>query len=202
MGYVSKWFRTYGYAEVLGGFLIGAYPLDADDVATLARMRIERVVNLAQDREYQEGAREEVESALAAADIAEYRFPMVDHGELPADKIEEAVVDVAEWLGEGHHVYLHCRAGWQRSAAVAAGVVALRNGLDIQDALDHVHEHKPSAEPLPHQLEDLLRWWEERANSGPGESDEGVEGDGEAGPGAEGGGDAGAADEAAGASEL
>lgn len=184
---MSKWFRTYGYAEVLGGFLIGAYPLDADDVATLARMGIERVVNLAQDREYPGDARQEVEGALAEAGIAEYRFRMIDHGELPADKIEEAVVDVAEWLGEGDHVYLHCRAGWQRSAAVAAGVVALRNGLDIQDALDHVHEHKPSAEPLPHQLEDLLRWWEERANSGPGKGDGGAE---DGGAAVEGGGDA------------
>src|SRR5207248_2493797 len=55
--------------------------------------------------------------------------------------------------------YLHCRAGWQRSAAVAAGVVALRDGLDIDEALDFVRRRKPSADPLPHQREDLRRWW-------------------------------------------
>ena len=58
--------------------------------------------------------------------------------------------------------YLHCRAGWQRSAAVAAGIVAVREGMEIEDALAFVQLRKPSADPLPHQREDLRRWWEQR----------------------------------------
>jgi hypothetical protein len=45
---------------------------------------------------------------------------------------------------------------------VAAGVVALRDGLDIEEALAFVQRRKPSADPLPHQREDLRRWWDER----------------------------------------
>ena len=43
--------------------------------------------------------------------------------------------EVGRWLDAGERTYLHCRAGWQRSAAVAAGVVAVRAGIDIDEAL-------------------------------------------------------------------
>jgi len=64
---------------------------------------------------------------------------------------------------------VHCRAGRQRSPAVAAGVVALRHGLDIDAALELVQARKPSAEPLPHQREDLRRWWQARGGTTPAE---------------------------------
>ena len=55
--------------------------------------------------------------------------------------------------------YVHCRAGWQRSASVAAGAVAVFNDVDISTALDWVRSHKSTANPLPHQRADLLDWW-------------------------------------------
>ena len=70
------------------------------------------------------------------------------------------------WLDEGTRTYLHCRAGWQRSAAVAAGVVAVRTGREIDAALAYVQERKPSADPLPHQREDLRGWWAARGDGG------------------------------------
>jgi protein-tyrosine phosphatase len=62
-------------------------------------------------------------------------------------------------MDEGRRVYLHCRAGWQRSAAVAAAVIALREELDIEEALDVLRERRPVAAPLEHQRADLLAWW-------------------------------------------
>jgi protein-tyrosine phosphatase len=69
---------------------------------------------------------------------------------------------VGEWLREGQNVYVHCRAGWQRSAAIAAALIAVRDGVDIDEAIAQVQLRKPSADPLPHQREDLWRWWHER----------------------------------------
>jgi hypothetical protein len=46
---------------------------------------------------------------------------------------------------------------------VAAAVIALREGLDIEQALEVVRERKPRAEPLEHQREDLVAWWAARA---------------------------------------
>ena len=162
---VSTWFRTYGFADVLDGLLIGAYPLDRDDVGMLEWVGIERVLNLVEDEEYRPGDREKVESALEDAGIDEYRLELTDYGGLSADELEIAVLEINAWLDDGIRTYLHCRAGWQRSAAIAAGVVAVRSGIDIDDALAFVQSRKPSADPLPHQRADLRAWWDGRAGA-------------------------------------
>ena len=52
---MSRWFRTYGFADVFDDLIVGAYPLDEDDVDTLARLGIRRVLNLTEDEEYRAG---------------------------------------------------------------------------------------------------------------------------------------------------
>jgi protein-tyrosine phosphatase len=160
---MSQWFLSYGFADIGDELLIGAYPLDRYDVEMLKRLGIDRIVNLVEDAEYGPGVRDVVTEALQDAGIAERRLPLTDYSGLPSLEIEAAVRQVNEWLDEGHRVYLHCRAGWQRSAAVAAGVVAIRQGVEIDEALAIVQQRKPTAEPLPHQVEDLEWWWRERA---------------------------------------
>jgi hypothetical protein len=159
---MSKWFRSYGFAEVAPGLFVGAYPLDDEDVRALEFYGIKRVLNLVEDIEYTPGTRSDLGHLFDYAGIEERRLSLTDFGDLPAPAIEEAVRIVNGWLDEGLATYLHCRAGWQRSAAVAAGVIAVREGLDIDAALETVHRRKPSANPLPHQREDLHRWWDSR----------------------------------------
>jgi protein-tyrosine phosphatase len=159
---MSNWFRTYGFADVYDGLLVGAYPLDASDVGTLSAMGIKRILNLAEDEEYRRGERQVVADALKSAGIEEERMSTEDYGSLPASLLDAAVRDVNRWLDEGARTYVHCRAGWQRSAAVAAAVIAVRDGIDVDEALARVQARKPSADPLPHQREDLRRWWQER----------------------------------------
>jgi protein-tyrosine phosphatase len=164
---MSRWFLTYGYADVLDDLLIGAYPLDRSDVAMLERIHVQRVLNLTRDEEYRDGDRAAAEAALEEAGIEEHRLGMTDYGSLPSDVLEKAVSEVNSWLHQGIRTYLHCRAGWQRSAAVAAGVIAVREGIDIDEALEFVQTRKPSADPLPHQREDLRHWWESRGRASP-----------------------------------
>lgn len=164
---MSRWFESYGFADVLDGLIVGAYPIDEDDVAVVARLGVRRVLNLTEDAEYRPGDRETVQHALRAAGIDERRLGLTDYGGLPPEALETAVQDVCAWLEEGDRTYLHCRAGWQRSAAVAAGVVAVREGMEIDEALDYVQQRKPSADPLPHQREDLRRWWSARSDGEP-----------------------------------
>ena len=165
---MSRWFQTYGFADVADGLVIGAYPLDREDVATLERLRIDRVLNLADDDEYEEGDREAAEDALDEAGIEEYRLRLTDYGSLPPEALDAAVHELSSWLQDGVRVYLHCRAGWQRSPSVAAAVIAARDGIDVEEALEAVHTRKPTADPLPHQRDDLKRWWEGRAKPAAG----------------------------------
>ena len=159
---MSRWFLTYGYADVHPDLIIGAYPLDQADVHALARLGVRRILNLVEDAEYGQGEREEVEYALAEAGIDESRLKLPDYGYLPFEALETAVTQVSGWLTAGERTYVHCRAGWQRSAAVAAGVVAVIDGVEIDTALAQVRRRKPSANPLPHQRDDLFAWWSER----------------------------------------
>ncbi len=159
---MSRWFNEYGFGEVHSHLFIGAVPLDANDVQVLADQRVDRVLNLVQEPEYPDGARLEVEIALSANGIEEARVQVIDFGNLPSAALESAVTQVEHWLEDGHTVYLHCRAGWQRSATVAAGVIAIREAIAIDEALSRLHARKPTAEPLPHQVQDLLTWWSRR----------------------------------------
>ena len=159
---MSTWFTTYGYAEVYPDLYIGACPRDAADVEALSHLAIEVVLNLVQDAEYGPGERETLDAAYAAHGIAETRLDLVDFGRLPADRVEEAVGLVVGWLEDDLRIYLHCRAGWQRSAAIAAGAVAVFEGIHIRDALRYVQTRKPTADPLPHQRTDLANWWAHR----------------------------------------
>ena len=156
---MSEWFEHFGFAPVGEHLLMGAYPQDADDVAALADAGVTRIFNLVQDLEYDPGARDACVAALAAAGIDESRVELVDFGSLPTPQIEAAAQAVLAWLDQGEHVYVHCRAGWQRSATVMAAILALREGVSPGKALEILRERKPTANPLSHQREDLLNWW-------------------------------------------
>lgn len=162
---MSSWFRTYGYASVHDRLIVGALPLDEADVRVLAALGVSRVLNLVEDGEYARGARRRVERALADQGIEELRLGTEDYGSLAPELLEQSTAQVNSWLDGGKIVYLHCRAGWQRSAAVAAGAIAVRDGIDLDAALLKVQNLKPSADPLPHQRDDLRRWFETRADS-------------------------------------
>ena len=160
---MSGWFEYYGFGQVADELLIGAYPQDADDVADLVEAGVTRVFNLVQDVEYEGDGREACARALADAGIREERVEVVDYGNLLPGHIERAVQVVRPWLAEGERVYVHCRAGMQRSATVAAAIIALEEGVSPAEALRRVNERNPRANPLEHQRQDLVRWWKARA---------------------------------------
>ena len=158
---MSDWFVTFGLAAVDPDrrLFIGAMPTDHHDVGALGERGIEAVVNLCEEREYPAGARIDIEAALAREGIQEHRFPFTDHGELGTTQLEAAVAEVLRQRQAGKRVYVHCRAGRQRSTAVAAGALALRGGMSLQEALTQIQQHKPDALPLEHQWLDLEDWY-------------------------------------------
>jgi protein-tyrosine phosphatase len=160
---VSDWFEHFGFGEVADNLVIGAYPQDAEDVAALKDDGITRIFNLVQDVEYDEGSRDACVAALTGAGIEEQRLELVDYGGLLPGQIELAVRAATKWLDEGERVYVHCRAGWQRSATVAAAIVSVREGVEPEQALELIKSRKATASPLPHQRQDLFRWWAKRS---------------------------------------
>lgn len=159
MGAVSRWFERYGCDVVEDGLVVGAVPRDEDDVAALVARGVGRVVSLVADAEYEGGQRDAVSAAYSAARIAEVRVPSADFGSLSPATLEAASDAVLAARGTGATVYLHCRAGWQRSVVAAAAALARASGDGPAAALAVVLERRPDACPLPHQVDDLHRWW-------------------------------------------
>lgn len=155
---MSSWFDEYGWGEVAPGLCTGAQPQDAGDVAALLAGGVGAVVNLCADAEYRPGSRAEVAAAWAAGGVVEHRIASVDFGGLPPALLEEGAGAVGAALDAGERVYLHCRAGWQRSATVAAAVLVVRDGAEPAAALRAIRARRPVARPLEHQVADLLRW--------------------------------------------
>jgi hypothetical protein len=153
---MSEWFTTYGFAEVDPALIVGAYPLDADDVRTLAAVGVDRVLNLVQDDEYAGGpeGRATVERALHAHGIEEARLELVDFGHLPADQLELAVTTLVSWMA--------ARDAAATGSDPVAGAIAIYRGTGIQEALRDVQLRKPTADPLPHQRRDLADWFARR----------------------------------------
>lgn len=159
---MSAWFDEYGCDVVTEGLVVGAVPRDADDVAVLHRLGVSRVVSLVASSEYDDGELETVGAAYEGAGISVVRVPSADFGGLSAETLETASGRVLADLGDGATVYLHCRAGWQRSVVAAAATLCRRTGASPERALELVQARRPRACPLPHQVEDLERWWTAR----------------------------------------
>ena len=49
---MSRWFRRYGFADIYDDLVVGAIPLDTEDVRTLDWIGVTRVLNLVADKEY------------------------------------------------------------------------------------------------------------------------------------------------------
>ena len=64
------------------------------------------------------------------------------------------------WLGEGERVYVHCRAGWQRSATIVAAIVALREGVRRCEALHILRARKPRRTRWHISARTSSLWWE------------------------------------------
>lgn len=160
---VSEWFDNYDFRVVDDGLVTGAQPSDAADVARLVgEAGVTRVINLCEDVEYEDGERIEVEAAYAAAGVVEHRIHLIDFGHVTPEALDDGVATAVPWMESGETVYVHCRAGWQRSATVAAGVLAVHAGVEVDEALHRIQRRKPSAQPLHHQLEGLWAWWRGR----------------------------------------
>jgi protein-tyrosine phosphatase len=116
------------------------------------------VINLCEDREYWDGERAVVAGACERAGITEHRLPVIDGATVPAAVLEEAV----EVAGEGV-VYVHCRGGRERSAAVAIALLAASDCSSVEDAHARAVSIRPGFKPLPWQVDGVRSWLHERA---------------------------------------
>jgi atypical dual specificity phosphatase len=137
--------------------LAGRMPVSAPHVEALQAEGVTVVINLCEDREYWDGERDAVAAACALAGIAEHRLPVIDGATVPPDVLEQAVE-----AADGGVVYVHCRGGRERSAAVAIALLAARSGSSVDDAHDLALSLRRGFRPLPWQVEGVRSWLRDR----------------------------------------
>lgn len=141
------------YSRLSDRLLAGAMPHAREHVDALSAEGVTVVVNLCELREYWDGERELVTAAYAELGIDERHLPVKDGSTVPA-----AVLDQALQAAGAGVVYVHCRGGRERSATVAAALLAESEQLDIDDALARARIRRPVFAPLPWQVETLRAW--------------------------------------------
>jgi atypical dual specificity phosphatase len=132
-------------------------PVSERHIDALKAEGVTVVINLCEDREYWDGERAAVAGACERAGITELRLPVIDGATVPAAVLEEA----AEAAEDGV-VYVHCRGGRERSAAVAIALLAASNGSSVEAAHARAISIRPGFKPLPWQVDGVRSWLHER----------------------------------------
>jgi protein-tyrosine phosphatase len=138
----------------------GRNPLTADDVRQLADDGITHVVDLREPREWTapwEG--QDALDAIAERGIVRLNLPVEDVHPPTLETLDAAVAFIASALARPDaRVYVHCRAGMERTAGVLVAWRAAHEREDYDTALEAVRAQRPVLCPLPRQ-EDVVREW-------------------------------------------
>jgi len=149
------------YTRLNDSLLAGRMPVSERHVETLRAEGVTTVINLCEDREYWDGERQAVAAACARAGITELRLPVIDGSTVSAAVLEEAAAAAA---GDGV-VYVHCRGGRERSAAVTIALLAAASGTSVDEAHERALGLRPGFRPLPWQVEGVRSWLRDRGGS-------------------------------------
>jgi hypothetical protein len=130
------------YADLDHGLFVGSCPKGPEDVLHLKQdLSMDAIVNLQTEEDFRAlGINWQfLWTALMRTGLEAVRVPIRDlDNEDLARGLGEAVEAVAERLGWGSRVYLHCTAGINRSPTVAIAALAGPRGMGLSAAHEHV----------------------------------------------------------------
>ncbi len=144
--------------------LAGRNPLSERDVSDLAERGVTHVLDLREAREWDGPGREgrDAVEALARRGIARESVPIGDFQAPTAADLTRA----ADWLDRAYEtpgatLYVHCRAGVQRTATVLAAWTARRHGISYSEAERRLAAAGYPGAAMPHQRAAAEAWLDE-----------------------------------------
>jgi protein-tyrosine phosphatase len=145
----------------------GRNPLSAVDVAELAAAGITHMVDLREEKEWRE-----VLPGLQAVEfcsecgLRRFHWALTNVHAPRAEDFETTCSWIREALEDPNaKVYIHCRAGMERTGTIATAFFASRSGLSYESALDELRIKRPIFQPLPHQQRAVCKWLQALAES-------------------------------------
>ena len=140
--------------------LAGRNPLSAIDAQRLVDVGVTHVVDLREPHEWEAPGRfgRAAVEELGVLGVERLHAPVTDGGAPSAETLDAAV----RWISrvaeqDGSRIFVHCRAGQERTAAVLAAYVATHWALTLDQAIDWLAS-RYGGRPLPPQ-EDAVREW-------------------------------------------
>ena len=127
------------FTDLDGDLAIGSFPHDREHVAFLAEAGVRAVVNLQSDEDL--GVRG-IEWSLMWQLYTQHRIlvtrvPVIDHApDDLATSLGDAVEAIADYVGRGRKVYVHCTAGLNRSVCQPRMATAAR-AMPCKSSLSH-----------------------------------------------------------------
>ena len=142
----------------------GRNPLSARDVATLRAAGITHVLDLREESEW--AAPRFGAGAVAAMErfgIARQHLPIVDTSAPSASDLDAAVAWIERALAQPDaKIFLHCRAGMERTAAIAIAFWVAREGISYDAAFRNLQGKRALFQPLPAQERAVRAWMSAR----------------------------------------
>ena len=165
IGYVMPILRSFTWDEVAPGVHAGRAPIFRRDVWRLWARGITHVLDLREDHEW-DGPGRRGGSAIAEIDalgMSRLSVAIRDMGTPSARHLDEAVAYLDAALHLGGSVYVHCRAGVQRTGAIAAAWYARQQRCSIDEAVEQLRERRPDFEPMVFQVAAARAWLIQRS---------------------------------------
>jgi ADP-ribosyl-[dinitrogen reductase] hydrolase len=162
--YSKRGLPALNFNWVTERILAGRQLLTARDIEKLAKRGITHILDLREPLEwappyYGIEALEEIDRLglhRLHLPIRDQSAPTIEDLTLADQFLEAALADA------NNRVYVHCRAGMERTAAILIAYHARQNSISYETALDQLREGRPSLEPLPDQERIVRAWLKDR----------------------------------------
>lgn len=140
--------------------LAGRQLLTAHDIDRMAALGITHVLDLREAREWtRPKLGEEALAEIERLGLQRLNLPIRDTTEPRPEDLDSACRFLEEALASAdHRVYVHCRAGMERTAAILIAYYARHHGVAYEEALASLQEGRSELGPLPGQ-ERVVRQW-------------------------------------------
>jgi len=155
------WVPPFVFGSVTPRLLAGREPRTAAHVAALRQQGVTHVLDLRQPEEWTGPGRLGAEAlpSLEENSITRLNVPVEDGGAPTPAAFDRAVAFIQDaFLQRGTRVYVHCRAGIERTGAVLVAWWAWEHGAAAAESLDAIQRTKPDTAPLGHQLRAARDW--------------------------------------------
>lgn len=144
--------------------MAGRNPLTVHDIATLAAQGITHILDLREPHEWTAKFGSEALTEIERRGL-QRRHVLVGDMQAPTSAAFDAAYQFLEAALQdpNHRVYVHCRAGNERTASILVAYYACQQGVSYEAALAALRARRPTFHPLHGQARAVRQWLKSKA---------------------------------------